>query len=116
TAAASTTTTPTASTTFASASATPATAAAPTPDARGPPAAGTLVTAASGGTAAAADGSAVVTFAPGTAATDLRVVVDQSTQTVPGLDALSHVYDLHAFDAATGAPVETFASPPTLTI
>ena len=77
---------------------------------RGPPAPGSvLILAAEGGTVVSGDAS--LTFLPGSLPADAYVQIRPST-----VIATEHAYDLSAWDAATGESIETFRSPPQLTI
>src|SRR5207253_8853312 len=77
----------------------------------------TMVTAGGGGTATSADGTASVSFAPGSVSSPVSVSVSHSTAGVPlNLQAVSPVFELNAVDASTGARVDTFAAEPTVTV
>ena len=77
--------------------------------ARGPPAGSVLITAATGGTITT--GGATLTFAPGALPSDAYVLVTP----VLGVSS-APTFDLHAYDAATGALIEHFLSAPVLSI
>ena len=47
-------------------------------------------------------GAATLTFAPGSLPSDAWVLVTSHRTTLTGLITVSDVYDLHAYDAATG--------------
>ena len=79
-----------------------------------PPAGSVLVTAAIGGTVTA--GRATLRFAPGSLPADAFVAIRAERRYVPGLHAVSLVYDLLAWDARTGAPITHFRTAPVLTI
>ena len=79
-----------------------------------PPAGSVLVTAAIGGTVTA--GRATLRFAPGSLPADAFVAIHAERRYVPGLHAVSLVYDLLAWDARTGAPITHFRTAPVLTI
>ncbi|HEU0318815.1 MAG TPA: hypothetical protein VFR49_15880, partial [Solirubrobacteraceae bacterium] len=66
--------------------------------ARGPPAGAVLISAATGGTVTA--GGATLTFAPGALPADAYVTIDE----------VAGVFDLNAFDAATGERISTFGA------
>jgi hypothetical protein len=73
-----------------------------------------LILAAEGGTVS--NGGARLTFAPDALSGDAYVLVAVDHRAVPGLSSLSPVYDLLAYDAHTGEPIETFLVDPVLTI
>ena len=83
--------------------------------ARGPPPPGSVFISASEG-GSVTSGLARLTFAPGSLPSDAYVLLTASTAPVAGLTATSAVYDLLAWDAQTGAPIETFPIAPRLTI
>ena len=73
-----------------------------------------LVSAEHGGTVTV--GNVTITFAPGALAADAYIVVTSESRGVAGLHATSPVFDLRAYDAATGAEIHTFLVDPTLTV
>ncbi|MDA8436815.1 MAG: FG-GAP-like repeat-containing protein, partial [Actinomycetales bacterium] len=79
-----------------------------------PPAGSVLVSAALGGTVTV--GAATLTFAPGALPADAWVHVTETHRGVTGLLLSSAVFDLVAYDARTGALIESFRSAPRLTI
>ena len=79
-----------------------------------PPPGSVLVTAAAGGSLTA--GQATLTFAPGALPTDAWVTISSHSGDVAGLHTTSAIFDLHAYDARTGAVISTFVIAPELTI
>ncbi|HEY4313922.1 MAG TPA: matrixin family metalloprotease, partial [Actinomycetes bacterium] len=81
-----------------------------------PPAGAVLVTAALGGTVTS--GPLTLTFAPGALPEDAWVLVTARPGGIPGNPSLatSAVYDLTAYAASTGTPIEHFATAPRLTL
>jgi len=75
-----------------------------------------IVTPGEGGAAVTSDGTASITFAPGSFTSPMVVSVTQLTTAVRGIRALSPVFSLNAIDSSTGAGVDTFAGQPLLTI
>ena len=87
--------------------------AAPQTPAFTPPAGSVLITS-RGGTVRL--GAATLTFAPGTLAADTWILIRLKPGTSTGVLATSAVYELLAFDAATGQAVTTFAVAPVLSV
>ena len=90
------------------------TTAIPTQQAYSPLPGSVLVLAALGGTLGS--GGATLTFAPGSLRADAWVTIDSHVGPVDGLRTTSAIYDLHAYDARTGAVIATFAVAPVLTV
>ena len=87
--------------------------AAPQTPAFTPPAGSVLITS-RGGTVRL--GAATLTFAPGTLAADTWILIRLKPGTSTGVLATSAVYELLAFDAATGQAVTTFTVAPVLSV
>jgi len=81
-------------------------------NARGPP---TLVSATTGGTVTNADGSASVTFEPGSLTTDAQVTITNASVQPTGI-VTAGAYDLKATAVSTGATIDSFNAAPLLTI
>ena len=60
-------------------------------------------------------GEATLTFAPGSLPSDAYVSITPETVSVPGLGS-EVAYDLQAIDVSSGAKIETFNSPPVLSV
>ena len=80
---------------------------------RGPPPGSVPINAADGGSVTS--GEATLTFAPGSLPSDAYVSIAPETVSVPGLGS-EVAYALQAIDVSSGAKIETFNSPPVLSV
>ena len=80
---------------------------------RGPPPGSVLINAADGGSVTS--GEATLTFAPGSLPSDAYLSIAPETVSVPGLGS-EVAYALQAIDVSSGAKIETFNSPPVLSV